>query len=117
MAISRKPNKRGVVNFKLSPWIADRVMASDPRRIDITLMHKPDGVELNSASRSDSHFLGVASVWLAQLWALPGPDQTDRRCRLQLKLGPPHHAQCTGSVILDVTVQAEKFDRGVEYYT
>jgi hypothetical protein len=116
-AISRKPNKKGIANFHLIQWIADGVMASDPRQMEITLQHKPDGVDVTSASPSDSHFLGAASVGLAQLWNLLEKDQLECRCRLQLKLGPAGHPQSTGSVILDVTVQYEAFNRGVEYYT
>jgi hypothetical protein len=114
-AASRKPNKEGSVNFHLIQWIADGVMASDPRQIIITLMHKPDGVDAPIATPADPHFLGSASIGLSQLFALLEKSKVETRCRVKLDLGPRNLPQCTGKVILDVTVLQEEFNRGVDY--
>lgn len=90
-------------------------MASDARRIDVTLISRPDGVTDygGPVAPSDPCFLGTASFGLSQVWALL--EQGNGRCRLQLKLGPPHVKQCTGSVVLGITVEQEIFEKGVEY--
>ena len=117
VANSWRRNATGLAEFQQSDWIADRVMASDPRRLDVVLLHRPDDApEISSAGiERDPNFLGVASFHLAQVWELLSIDQQHVEARLQLKLGPAGLPQCTGNIILSVVVEAEAYQAGVRY--
>lgn len=107
VAPSVKPNEKGMVDFKVREWTADRVMASDPRIMKITLMSASDvnSDYASAAAESDPAFLGSASLNLNQVWELLRPGEAEHTCELQLKLGPSHLPQCTGSVIVSITVK------------
>jgi hypothetical protein len=117
VANSWRPNTAGAVEFQVFDWIAERVMASDPRCMDIVIMLRPDGSteHVGADMTSDPNFLGCASFQLAQAWELLRIDQQSYECRLQLKLGPTHHPMCTGSVIVRIIVEAEPYNAGVRY--
>ena len=115
VAHSYRPNTRGRVEFKPGPWVVERVMASDPRRVDIVLLSRPDGASdfVGADLQSDPNFLGYASIELAQVWELLAMDKQQYECRLQLKLEP--RTQCTGNVIVRITVESDVYNAGVQY--
>jgi hypothetical protein len=114
-ATSYRPNTSGRVEFKPGPWVVERVMASDPRRVEVVVLSRPEGASDGAGGdmHSDPNFLGFASFKLAQVWELLAAEKQQYECRLQLKLEP--RTQCTGSVIVRITVEKEDYNAGVQY--
>ena len=118
IATSVQPNERGQVDFRWGDWAADRVMASDPRTMVITLMSTQDPASdyASAATESDPNFLGQATLELSQVWQLLQPGEEEHETEMQLKLGPPHLPQCTGSVLLKIVVKPlrrEEYTAGI----
>lgn len=106
-AESYRPNSTGSVEFRPTDWIAERVMASDPRELEIVLLHhaEGDGHMGHSHIQDDPSFLGVARIRLAQCWELLSFADAEVTRRLRVKLGPREHPKATGTAIVRITVR------------
>lgn len=82
-------------------------MASDPRELEILLLHRSDGDAHvgHSNMQDDPHFLGVARVSLAQCWELLGFQEHEVTRRLRVRLGPRENPKASGTVIIKITVR------------